>query len=166
MRCSPDQRSSCAPSRVPFVDEHALVIDAPPETVWDALLAHLSPAFEGGASEVVARLLGCEHPRSGGPRPLEPGSTFPGFVVATVQRPLRLGLEGRHRFSQYRLEFALDDLTEGRTRLRAGTWAAFPGARGRAYRAAVIGTRGHVLVVRRMLGAVGHRARRATGALA
>jgi hypothetical protein len=38
--------------------------------------------------------------------------------------------------------------------LTATTRAAFPGARGRAYRALVIGTRAHVLATRHMLHAV------------
>ncbi len=90
--------------------------------------------FEGRVSEAAARLLGCEHPTSSGPRPVEPGSTVPGFVVARAQAPRLLSLEGGHRFSRYRLEFALEDLGDGLTRLRAGTWAAFPGLRGRAER--------------------------------
>jgi hypothetical protein len=38
-----------------------------------------------------------------------------------------------------------------RTRLRATTWAAFPGVAGTVYRALVIGTGGHRIVVRRIL---------------
>jgi hypothetical protein len=34
------------------------------------------------------------------------------------------------------------------------TYADFPGPHGRAYRAAVVGSRGHVLAVRRMLAAI------------
>ncbi len=152
-------------SELPFVDEHALAIDAPPERVWEALLASVPLGFEGRVSEGLAGVLGCEHPRSGGRRPLEPGSTFPGFAVAAAERPLRLSLEGRHRFSSYRLDFALDDLGDARTRLRASTWAAFPGHHGRAYRSAVIGTGGHVVAVRRMLAAVARRACREARAL-
>jgi len=146
-------------NELPFVDEHALAIDAPMEAVWDALLVQVPRGFEDRTATVGARVLGCEHAVSSGPRPLAPGSTFPGFVVARAERPRLLGLEGSHRFSHYRLEYALDDLGGGRTRLRAGTWAAFGGLHGRAYRAAVIGTRGHVVVVRRTLAAVAHRAR-------
>jgi hypothetical protein len=39
----------------------------------------------------------------------------------------------------------------GGTRVTAQTWAAFPGIRGRLYRAMVIGSGGHRVVVRRML---------------
>lgn len=45
----------------------------------------------------------------------------------------------------------LDGTGPGRTRLRARTSAVFPGAAGSAYRAAVIGSRAHVLVVAWML---------------
>ena len=69
----------------------------------------------------------------------------------------RLELVGRHRFSRYALVFTLSD-DAGGTRLAAETWAEFPGVQGRAYRAAVIGTRGHVVMVRRMLAAVARRA--------
>ena len=67
---------------------------------------------------------------------------------------------GRHRFARYELTFRVDPLDDGTCRVRARTSASFPGLRGRAYRALVIGTRGHVLVVRRMLGATRHRAER------
>lgn len=142
---------------LPFIDEHALVIDASPDVVWKALLVRVPRDFEGRFSAGAARLLGCAHPRSGGPRPIEEGSTFPGFMVAAAEPPRRLRLDGSHRFSRYRLEFALDDLGDGRTRLRAATSAEFGGPHGRAYRAAVIGSGGHVVVVRRMLAAVARR---------
>ncbi|CAN5595885.1 hypothetical protein BH20ACT19_BH20ACT19_09170 [soil metagenome] len=146
-------------SELPFIDEHSLAVDAPREAAWEALLATVPAGFEPKASEAVARLLGCRPARSTGLRPLEVGSTFPGFAVTEAQRPARLTLAGRHRFSISRLEFAIEETGSGRSRVRAGTWAAFPGPHGRAYRAAVIGTRGHVVVVRRMLSAVARRAR-------
>ena len=111
-------------------------------------------------SAAVARLLGCEPAAAGGPRPLEVGSTFPGFAVTRVDPAARLELAGRHRFSRYELVFTLHDDSRSGTRLGAETWAAFPGIHGRAYRAAVIGTRGHVVAVRRILSAVARRAGR------
>ena len=42
--------------------------------------------------------------------------------------------------------------------MTAVTYADFPGPRGRAYRAAVIGSRGHVVAVRRILAAIRERA--------
>jgi hypothetical protein len=44
----------------------------------------------------------------------------------------------------------------------AETRAVFPGLKGRVYRALVIGTRLHVLAVRRVLGGVSRRVRSAT----
>ena len=41
------------------------------------------------------------------------------------------------------LTFELTDAAEAATHLRAQTCAVFPGARGQAYRALVIGTRAH-----------------------
>jgi hypothetical protein len=82
------------------------------------------------------------------------GATLPGFAVVEASRSSRLELRGHHRFSSYALVFLIDD--EG---VRAQTYAEFPGLRGRAYRALVIGTRAHRLVVRRLL-------RRVTEALA
>ena len=56
--------------------------------------------------------------------------------------------------------FTLADDARSGTRLGAETWAEFPGIHGRAYRAAVIGTRGHVVAVRRILAAVKRGAER------
>jgi hypothetical protein len=54
--------------------------------------------------------------------------------------------------------FTLEPLEGARCQLRAETRAAFPGLAGRGYRALVIVTRGHLLVVLSMLAAVRARA--------
>jgi hypothetical protein len=60
-------------------------------------------------------------------------------------------LEGRHPFSRYALVFLIDAREGGGCRARAQTWAAFPGPQGRLYRALVIGSGMHAVLVRRML---------------
>jgi hypothetical protein len=76
--------------------------------------------------------------------------TVPGFAITRADRPEILTLEGRHRFSRYRLSFRLR--ADGRsTVVSAESRAAFPGAAGRAYRAVVVGSHRHVVAVRRML---------------
>ena len=77
-----------------------------------------------------------------------------GFGVASRVEGERLELAGRHRFSRYRLVFALAADASGGTRLSATTYAAFPGPHGAAYRFVVIGLGPHVLATRRMLAAV------------
>jgi len=149
---------SSSGDRLPHVDEHSVEIDAGADSTWEAALRVVEGSF-GGASR-VARLLGCADVDVSGPRPLAAGATFPGFHVETAEQPRQLALAGSHRFSDYALILRLDDLGDGRTRLRAETRAEFPGLKGRAYRAMVIGTRGHVLLTRRMLGAARRRAER------
>jgi len=144
-------------SELPHIDEHSTGIGAPPERVWDALTRVVSRSSERRAGELFAGALGCEQRRSSGKVP-EPGATIVGFRVAQADAPVELVLEGRHRFSRYALIFRIDDVGAGRSRLRAETKAEFPGPHGRVYRALVIGTRGHVLAVRRILNAVRHRA--------
>jgi hypothetical protein len=104
-----------------------------------------------------ARLLGCEQTAVAG-APGEVGSTIPGFRVQQSDRPRRLELAGRHRFSNYELDFEIEDLGAGRSRLRAITRAEFPHLKGRLYRSLVIGTGGHVLATRRLLRAIARRA--------
>ena len=144
-------------ARLPFIDEHATDVAATPERAWDALLRVVSGSFQGRTTELVARLLGASETRPGGP-PGEEGSTIAGFRVATADPPTRLVLEGEHRFSRYALLLHVDPLIDGRCRIRAETRAEFPGLHGRVYRAAVIGTRGHVVVVMRLLRAIRARA--------
>jgi uncharacterized protein DUF2867 len=144
---------------LPFIDEHAIEVAAAPERAWGALRQVLSPSSGSRSRERFARLLGASETRSHGD-PLEPGSSITGFRIARAHAPLELVLEGEHRFSRYALIFHLEPLPGDRSRVRAETRAVFPGLRGHAYRALVIGTHGHVLAVKRLLRAVRGRAER------
>lgn len=147
------------PDALPFVDEHGVEVAAPPDAVWQALCRVAEGSFSSPFAGRFARLVGCESTGQAGPRPLAEGSAFPGFVVARAEPGSQLALAGRHRYSDYALVFHLDG-DGGATRLRAETRAQFPGTSGRLYRAAVIGTRGHVLVTMRLLAAVKRLAER------
>lgn len=84
--------------------------------------------------------------------PQDPSTVPFGFALDEARPPARFALKGRHWFAVYRWVFELDALDgAARTRLRAATWANFPGVHGRAYRALVIGTGGHRVVVRHTL---------------
>jgi hypothetical protein len=144
---------------LPFIDEHALEVTAAPERAWEALRQTLS-SLDGRTAALLARLLGTAESRPHGD-PTEPGSTITGFRIDRVNPPVELALEGEHRFSRYALIFRLEALPGDRCRVRAETRAAFPGLRGRAYRALVIGTRGHVVAVKRLLRGVKARAEQA-----
>jgi hypothetical protein len=145
---------------LPHVDEHVIEIDAEPEATWNALLPVVHGGLGGSASSRIARLLGCEQTEPGGD-PEHPGATLPGFVVARAIAPTLYAMLGAHRFSRYALVFRIDAIDDGdRSRLRAETRAEFPGAKGRAYRTLVIGTRGHVVAVRRLLRAIKRGAER------
>ena len=75
-----------------------------------------------------------------------------------------LALAGEHRFAKYAVVFRIDLLPGQRSRVRLETRAQFTPGKGRLYKAAVIGTHGHVLVVNRMLRSIKRRAERsATG---
>ena len=134
-------------SDLPYVDQHAITIDAPRASVWTALQRYaaesIGAAKGGWLARAIAGLLGTE-PRSG-------------FAVAERESERRLALAGRHRFARYRLIFELDDGAPGATVLRASTYAIFPGVHGWLYRAMVIGTRVHVLATRGILHAIRRR---------
>ncbi len=142
----------------PYVDEHSIEVEAGADATWEAVLRIAERSTGSARGSRAARLLGCADVEVSGPRPLVVGSAFPGFHVETAERPRELALAGSHRFSDYLLIFHIDDLGDGRSRLRAETRAEFPGQKGRVYRALVIGTRGHVLAVRRLLGTAKRRA--------
>ncbi len=112
--------------RLPYIDEHAISVAANRADTWQAVLR-----------------VTCRDSRN--PRPPV------GFTVDSATEPDRFALKGRHPFSVYKLVFEMSDGGPGHTRLRAVTWADFPGVKGRVYRALVIGSGGHRVVVRRML---------------
>jgi hypothetical protein len=142
--------------RLPYVDEHAIGVHATERETWDALLETMPRVLDTATARRVGSLLGVEHRDPVGEVGTI-GSTLPGFVCARAVEPSVLALLGEHRFSRYALIFRVER-TSGGTRLRAETRAEFPGGKGRAYRALVIGTRGHVFAVRRILRAVKRRA--------
>ena len=151
---------SAETEQLPYVDEHSATVDAGPGATWEALLHVVERTMTAAGAPRYARLVGCADITASGPRPLAAGSTIPGFRVAAAEAPAELALAGSHRFSAYALIFRLDELDDGRTRLRAETRAEFPGFGGGVYRALVIGTRMHVLSTRRMLRAAKRRAER------
>ncbi len=143
---------------LPHVDEHSVEVEAAPTVAWEALLRVAERSFGSAGTARFARLLGCADTTRSGPRPLAAGSAFPGFHVERAVPAAELALRGSHRFSDYALIFRLDESAPGRTLLRAETRATFPGLKGSIYRTLVIGTRGHVLLTRRLLNAARRRA--------
>jgi hypothetical protein len=132
---------------LPYIDEHAAPVTKGAEHTWDAVVRTLRSEFSGGAA--FARVLGAAPSRASGDWSGEgdvSGATLPGFAVVDAQRPTRLELRGQHRFSRYRLVILIDD-----DQVRAQTYAEFPGVSGRMYKALVIGSRAHRMIVRRML---------------
>src|SRR5262245_30814327 len=132
--------------RLPYIDEHYTRVGATPERTWDAVVRIARGRLARPAPKAFAALWR-----------LEPES---GFAVAEEAAPRHLALRGRHRFSRYELAFDIDPGPDGVT-LSARTSAVFPGIAGRAYRALVIGSGAHRLVVRRMLKQIARSAERA-----
>jgi hypothetical protein len=141
------------------IDEHSIEIDAPAEAAWAALFPTLGRTLDGSLSRRMSSGLGCRETEAEGDLH-HPGGTLPGFVVARSVPPVLLALLGEHRFSSYALVFRIDLLPGQRCRVRAESRAEFPGFKGSLYRAGVIGTRGHVLVVRSILRSLKKRAER------
>ena len=133
-------------SRPRHVDEHSVTLAVPPEAAYAAVRSYAAGLVgppTGRARVLLARVLGTDPPS--------------GFAVAEEQPPRLLSLAGRHRFSRYVLDLRVDPEPGGST-VTAVTWADFPGPRGAVYRTLVIGSRGHVLAVRRMLAGIADRA--------
>jgi hypothetical protein len=127
---------------LPFVDEHARSVAAPVDRTWAAVDEYVE-RLASAQRPVLSRLLGTA-PRSG-------------FEVVERDPPHEVVLAGRHRFSTYRLVFRVEAEGAG-SRLRARTYAAFPGRRGRAYLTMLrVGT-GHRRATERMLRSIAGRA--------
>ncbi|MFJ7959699.1 hypothetical protein ACIQ62_25780 [Streptomyces sp. NPDC096319] len=139
--------------RLPYVDEHAVLVDCGADDLWGRLLAEVERSLSGAAGARYARLVRADPVAAGGPRPLAAGSAFPGFLVAGFEPGRELALHGRHRFSTYALVYRIESLSDGRARLRAETRAVFPGVAGRLYRLLVIGSGAHAVAMRRMMNA-------------
>lgn len=144
-------------SELPYVDEHATDIAAGVDDVWPVLIGTLDRALSRPGAAGYARSVGCADCTASGPRPLAEGSTIAGFRVAAAVPGAELRLEGRQRFSSYALIFRLEQVSAGRSRLRAESRAAFPGLGGGVYRLLVVGTGGHVVAVRRLLSVIKRR---------
>lgn len=142
---------------LPRIDAHTTEVDAPAAVTWQALADWISHGSSDPRRTRFARLLGCDPIEVSGD-PGRAGSTFPGFRVARSHPPRELALEGGHRFSDYRLDFQVEDLGNGRSLLSATTHAAFPGLKGQLYKTAVIRSHAHVLVTKRLLQSVARRA--------
>lgn len=146
--------------QLPYIDEHSIVIGATREHVWGVLVSSLRADLGRAAPTILTRLLRLAPAKLRGDWSATPklGDGLPGFEVSEILAPERLVLRGRHRFSRYALIFELDVGENASCALRAQTWAEFPGVAGWSYRALVIGTGGHRLVVHRLLGGVARRA--------
>lgn len=120
--------------QLPYIDEHAIVLDADVAMTWAAVLRTL-----------------CNDPA-------DPRAPF-GFAIKESRPRERLVLAGRHPFSIYNWVFELDVVNPHRTRVRSQTWAAFPGIHGAIYRTLVISSGGHRVAVRWMLKRIADRTR-------
>jgi hypothetical protein len=136
--------------KLPPIDEHAIEIDAPAEAAWAALFPTLERAFDTrSAQRYAAKVNARETKRKGDLH--HPGGTLPGFTITRAIAPVMLAMAGEHHFAKYAVVFRIDLLPGQRSRVRLETRAEFVGGKGRFYRVAVLGTRGHVLMVRRLL---------------
>jgi hypothetical protein len=141
---------------LPRIDSRSVEVDAPPAIAWRALIDWMAGSSQVQLRTRFARLLGCEPLQTTG-EPGAQGSTIPGFRVARSVPPHELALEGGHRFSDYSLRFDIEP-RGGRSLCTATTHAAFPGLSGQLYKTAVIRSRAHHLLTKRLLDELARRA--------
>jgi hypothetical protein len=132
-------------NQLPLVDVHSANVAAAPEAVFDALMRIGPRIGTDPVFRAYSRLVGTE----------DRGA----FHIARSERPTLVGLGGSHRFSRYELAFRIEPADGGST-LHAETRATFPGFGGGLYRAAVIGTGGHRVAMRLLLGSLRRRIER------
>jgi hypothetical protein len=136
-------------TELPYIDEHSVVVRQSRDVVW-AAVERYARGLGFGARNPLALVLGTE-PRSG-------------FAVVESVPGERLALAGRHHFSTYRLVFELGPSTADGIKLSAHSYGEFPGLRGRAYRALVIGSHGHAFITDQMVRSIRRRAARLAAA--
>lgn len=141
--------------RLPFIDEHSLLIKAAAPAVWDALIATVA-APHSTKADFYLRMISPDPAYRTGTFP-EPGSALPGFAVAETDPEHILRLTGRHRFSRYELTAILDRHADG-ILLTVRSRGLFPGLTGSIYRGLVIGSGAHRRIVPRMLRGIRRRA--------
>jgi hypothetical protein len=127
---------------LPLLDEHSAILRGSPSAAWQAVRQYALSLAQSD-HVVLGRLLGTDPPS--------------GFDVAEEITGERMALAGRHRFARYRLVFELEERPGNATKLSVLSFAAFPGVRGRLYRALLMGTGGHVIAVRHMLRTIERR---------
>ena len=143
---------------LPFVDAWSVDVDAPPRTVWQALLERQPPPHAGGWRRLWAIAWAADPAASNGLAAHVLGAERPGFEVREVVPPATYALAGRHRFAQYQLVFRIEGRGPAGSRLTAETFARFPGTAGRLYRALLIDAGLHALVMWTMVRALRRRA--------
>jgi hypothetical protein len=139
--------------KLPPIDEHYIDVDAPAEATYAALFPAIERAFAGKFAQGYCERVGATETKSGGDLH-HPGGTLPGFTVTRAIAPVMLALAGKHQLAQYAVVFRIDLIPGQRSLVRLETRAEFIGAKGRVYKAGVLGTRLHVIAARRMLRAI------------
>lgn len=145
---------------LPFIDAWSVDVQAPALAVWDTILESMPGPHGSLALRVWAVVWGADPAEANGLGSHVLGAERPGLAVCEVVRPATYALTGRHRFARYQLVFRIDQRSATRSRLTAETFADFPGTAGRLYRALVIDSRAHALVVRATLHLLRTRAER------
>ncbi len=148
------------PTDLPFVDELDIQLKATPEAVYLAVARHIERSLQSSGPRLFSRILACQSRGSSFSVPPAAGQVTNGFHVAQAESPGLLVLEGTHRFAIARLSCIIGPGEEGRTRLAARTAAAFPGLKGALYRALVISSGAHTVVVKQMLAKISRLAER------
>ncbi len=138
---------------LPPIDEHYIDVEAPAGDTYAALFPAIERFFDGRFAQGYCERVGAIETEKRGDLH-HPGGTLPGFTVTRAIEPVMLALAGEHRFAKYAVVFRIDLFPEKRSRVKLETRAAFTPGKGRIYKAAVVGTHGHVLVVNRMLRAI------------
>lgn len=147
-----------AEPRLPFVDEHSVVVAACVDETWRALLRSLESGRRSASRRIGALVLGAVPAAANGAPLEEPGAELPGFEVRAVEPPKLIELRGWHHWSAYLLRYRLEPAGDEATRLTAETEAMFPGRAGALYRLLVIGSGFHVRAVMSELRSVKRRA--------